>query len=297
MADVVKIIECPRDAFQGFTRFIPTERKAAHLRTLIEAGFDHIDFGSFVSPKAVPQMADTEQVLAQLQVPEPVPEKVRLIGIIANERGLDRLIACPGVHEAGYPFSVAESFQKRNTGLDLAASRALVERLAARARDAGRKLVVYISMAFGNPDGDPWSDELVAREVADLVSLGVTTISLADTVGVARPETVSSVVAACRSAATGFELGLHLHARPERFQEKLDAALGAGCRRFDAALGGVGGCPFAGDDLVANIPTEHLLRSLEQRGLSATVSAKRIQPALDSARRIAAEFGDKGHAA
>jgi hydroxymethylglutaryl-CoA lyase len=293
MADVVKIIECPRDAFQGFTRFIPTERKAAHLRTLIEAGFDHIDFGSFVSPRAVPQMADTEQVLAQLQI----PENVRLIGIIANERGLDRLIACPGVHEAGYPFSVAETFQKRNTGLDLPASRSLVERLAGRARDAGRKLVVYISMAFGNPDGDPWSEELVAHEVANLVSLGVTTISLADTVGLARPETVSSVVAACRSAATAFELGLHLHARPERFQEKLDAALGAGCRRFDAALGGVGGCPFAGDDLVANIPTEHLLRSLEQRGLSANVSAKSIQPALDSARRIAAEFGVKGHAA
>ena len=289
MAELVKIVECPRDAFQGFTRFIPTERKVAHLRTLIASGFDHIDFGSFVSPKAVPQMADTEQVLEQLEV----PDGVRLIGIIANERGLDRLLACPGVHEAGYPFSVAESFQKRNTGLDLADSRTLVARLAERARAAGRKLIVYVSMAFGNPDGDPWSEESVARDVAGLAELGVPTISLADTVGVAEPEKVRSVVAACRSAAPRCELGLHLHARPERFQEKLDAALGAGCRRFDSALGGVGGCPFAGDDLVANIPTEHLVRSLEQRGFAATVSAQSLQPALDSARRIAAEFGNK----
>jgi hydroxymethylglutaryl-CoA lyase len=292
MAEAVKIIECPRDAFQGFTRFIPTERKAAHLRTLIEAGFDHIDFGSFVSPKAVPQMADTEQVLALLQP----PPHVRLIGIIANERGLDRLLACPGVQEAGYPFSVAETFQKRNTGLDLASSRALVERLAQRARDAGRRLVVYVSMAFGNPDGDPWSDELVARDVARLAALGVATISLADTVGLAAPERVRSVVAACRGAATGFELGLHLHARPQRFQEKLDAALEAGCRRFDAALGAIGGCPFAGAELVANIPTEHLLPSLERRGFSASVSAKNLQPPLDSARRIALEFGGQEEA-
>ncbi|MFO0983184.1 MAG: hydroxymethylglutaryl-CoA lyase [Planctomycetota bacterium] len=290
MAERVEIIECPRDAFQGIAAPIPTQRKVLHLQVLIEAGFDHIDCGSFVSPKAVPQMADTEQVLARLVI----PSHVRLIGIIANRRGLDRLLACPSVREAGYPLSVAESFQQRNTGLDLGASRALVAELAAHARAAGRELVVYISMAFGNPDGDPWSPDLVAREVERVAQLGVAAIQLADTVGRAAPAEVRSVFAACRDVVPpGTQLGLHLHARPERFLEKLDGALDAGCRRFDAALGGIGGCPFAGDDLVANLPTEHLLPALESRGFLPSVSARAIVGALDSARRIAIEFGGK----
>jgi hydroxymethylglutaryl-CoA lyase len=238
----VVLVECPRDSWQGFARFIPSDEKIAYLRRLIDAGFTHIDFGSFVSPKLVPQMKDTEEVFAGIrQLP------ARFIAIIANERGLDRALAA-GVTCVAYPLSISETFQKSNTGKTISESWSVLEAIARRAPE----LDVHLSMAFGNPYGEPWSVSLLKDTVARVRDLGPSEILLADTIGRATPEQIWEVFAACPGT------GAHLHASPTQWRANVEAALEAGCARIDSALGGIGGCPFAQDELVGNIPTEGL---------------------------------------
>ena len=259
----VELIECPRDAWQGLPGKIPTERKSEYLRSLIAAGFRRIDAVSFVSPKAVPQMADSEEVLKQLG-----PHDVEIIGIVVNEKGADRAIATGAVTTLGYPCSVSETFLRRNQNQTLEQNLAVLEQIHTRAREAGLGMVVYISMAFGNPYEDPWSEEKVSEMARKLGHLGIASISLADTVGSAEPELVRRVV-----EGVGGEVGVHLHSTRAAAIPKILAAYDAGCRRFDSAMGGLGGCPFAQDELVGNIPTEEVLRALEQRGVNLPLAA------------------------
>ncbi|CAN5800965.1 hydroxymethylglutaryl-CoA lyase [soil metagenome] len=260
----VKLIECPRDAWQGLPRHIPAERKAEYLRALIAAGFRHIDAVSFVSPKAVPQMADSEQVLELLG---PVDEQVEIIGIVVNERGAERAIATRRVTTLGFPFSISKTFLRRNQNQSPEENVAVLERISALAAEAGLQTVAYVSMGFGNPYGDEWSERKVAEGAQMIAGKNVGAISLADTVGTAEPQLIGRVVEEVLRATSGCEVGVHLHSTRAAAGEKVLAAYDAGCRRFDAAMGGLGGCPFAQDDLVGNIPTEEVLRALEQRGL------------------------------
>lgn len=273
----VTIIECPRDAWQGLPQIIPTQAKIEYLGRLIALGFRHLDAVSFVSPKYVPQMADSEQVMAELAKQFPAdmtpPE---IIGIVVNEKGLERALATPGVTTIGYPYSISAYFRRANANMSRAESRALVEKLHRQTKDAGRKLVVYISMAFGNPYDEPWGPEIVEDALVWLKDTGVRTVSLADTVGKASPDDVASIYLAAKSCVAGVELGVHLHSRPDAAAEKILAAYEAGCRRFDGALTGLGGCPFAGDDLVGNIPTEAVLATLAARGVSTGIDMKSL---------------------
>jgi len=262
MNDEVKIIECPRDAWQGLPKQVPTEVKVDYLRTLIAAGFQHIDAVSFVSPKAVPQMADSERVLLLLQP----PEAVEIIGIVVNEKGAERAIATGSVSTLGFPYSISPSFLERNQHQTPEGSLDVLDSIAERAYRAGLELVVYISMAFGNPYGDAWSLDEVVEACGLLTEMGVTQISLADTVGVAGPEQVKELVSAVFAADMRAEFGVHLHARPDEIEAKVLAAYHAGCRRFDMALGGLGGCPFAQDALVGNVATEKALDALRNAG-------------------------------
>lgn len=289
----IGLVECPRDAWQGFAAPIPTERKAGHLLALARAGFRAIDFGSFVSPKAVPQMADSEAVFRAV-ASSPESRGVDWIGIVANERGLERLLALEGVTTAGFPFSCSDAFQRRNTGASIEATWPRLAALVSGTKATGRRLNVYLSMAFGNPFGDPWSTALVVDFARRLLDRGVEILLLADTVGTARPETVESLCAAVLERCAGIDFGVHLHARADDFAPKVDAALRAGCRRFDAALGGTGGCPFAGDDLVGNLPTEALVEHLERRGIESGLDRARLAEAARSAAAITAEFGGAG---
>jgi hydroxymethylglutaryl-CoA lyase len=258
--DSVKLIECPRDAWQGLPRFIPTERKVEYLRGLIAAGFRHIDAVSFVSPKAVPQMADSEQVLAQLGR----HDGVEIIGIVVNEKGAERAIATGNVTTLGYPCSISETFLRRNQNQSLSENLAALNRIKELADQSGLGMVAYISMAFGNPYDDVWSEEKVVESAAAIRDAGINTISLADTVGRAEPELIAGVVTALLQALSECEVGVHLHSTRYAASAKILAAYDAGCRRFDSAIGGLGGCPFAQDDLVGNIPTEEVLRALNQ---------------------------------
>lgn len=282
----VKIVECPRDAWQGLPKLIPADVKAGYLRNLIAAGFRHIDAVSFVSPKAIPQMADSEQVLLLLQP----PEEVEIIGIVVNEKGAERAIATESVRTLGFPYSISPGFLERNQHQTPEESLDALDDIAELAYRAGLDLVVYISMAFGNPYGDAWSlDEVV--EACDLLTeTGVTQISLADTVGLAGPKQVSEMVSAVLSADLRAEVGVHLHARPDEIEAKVLAAWHAGCRRFDMALGGLGGCPFAQDALVGNIATERALKSLQQAGAELPVLAS-LADLLSRTREIFKEFG------
>jgi hydroxymethylglutaryl-CoA lyase len=282
----LKLIECPRDAWQGLPAVIPTAEKVAYLRQLIDCGFRHIDAVSFVSPKYVPQMADSEDVMSQLASSGLGERGVEIIGIVVNEKGLDRALATPGVTTVGYPHSLSPTFLQSNARMTIDRSRALIEHLVRATATAGRGLVVYISMAFGNPYGDPWSPELVAEEAARLAKAGARAISLADTVGMARPEEIRRLLAAVLPAAGGVEIGVHLHSRHEDAAEKVEAAQQAGCLRFDSALTGLGGCPFAGDELVGNIPTEIVLTTLERLGLSTAIAPQALQQALDATRTL-----------
>jgi hydroxymethylglutaryl-CoA lyase len=254
----VQLIECPRDAWQGLPRKIPTERKVEYLRALIAACFRQIDAVSFVSPKAVPQMADSEEVLKQLGP----HDGVEIIGIVVNEKGAERAIATGAVTTLGYPCSISETFLRRNQNQSLEQNLAVLEQIHARAVEAGLGMVVYISMAFGNPYGDSWNEEKVSEAARNIIDFGIASISLADTVGSAEPDLIQRVV-----AGVGCEAGVHLHSTRAAALPKILAAYDAGCRRFDSAMGGLGGCPFAQDELVGNIPTEEILRALEQRGV------------------------------
>ena len=285
MMESVKIIECPRDAWQGLKRQIPTERKIEYLRGLITAGFRHIDAVSFVSPKAVPQMSDSEKVLEQLG---PLKD-VEIIGIVVNEQGAERAITTGRVSTLGYPYSISETFLRRNQNQSPEENEAVLKRIRDRADAAGLAMVAYISMAFGNPYGDPWNEEKVAEAAKTIAGLGISSVSIADTVGLAEPELIDRVVAAVLRDCGGCEIGVHLHSTRAGAMAKVLAAYEAGCRRFDAAIGGLGGCPFAQDDLVGNVPTEEVLRALQERGLKLPLAGRLSAVAAMNAV-ISAEF-------
>ncbi len=284
MAESVKIIECPRDAWQGLKKQVPTETKAAYLNALVSAGFKHIDAVSFVSPKAVPQMADSEKVLEELDP----PDDVEIIAIVVNEKGVERAIATNAVRTVGFPYSVSPTFLQKNQNQTLEDAIDELEKIEKKADEAGLNTVVYISMAFGNPYGDDWNIGEVVEAVALLESSDIKMISLADTVGVATPEQIRELVGAVLAKYDYLEIGVHLHSRPEQATDKILAAYDAGCRRFDSALGGLGGCPFAQDELVGNIPTERVLEALKQRKVPPP-----IVRSLDSMLKISAEIAAK----
>jgi hydroxymethylglutaryl-CoA lyase len=278
----VKIIECPRDAWQGLKGQIPADLKTNYLQALISAGFKHIDAVSFVSPNAVPQMADSEEVLKELQP----PDNVEIIGIVVNEKGAERAIATGAVRTLGFPYSISPTFLQNNQRQTLEEAIEELEKIEKKADEAGLDTVVYISMAFGNPYGDDWSVDEVVEAVALLEIQEIRTISLADTVGVAPPEKIREVVSTVMAKYDYLEIGVHLHSRPDQAAAKIIAAYDAGCRRFDSAIGGLGGCPFAQDDLVGNIATETLIESLRGRGAE-------LPPlkSLDVLLRATAEIG------
>ncbi|WP_457634398.1 hydroxymethylglutaryl-CoA lyase [Oceanithermus desulfurans] len=284
----VVYVECPRDAWQGLPRFIPTAEKVAFLRELLKAGFDHLDLASFVSPKWVPQMADSEEVLKLL----PPPDGRDYLAIVANERGMERALAAANLTSVGYPFSISETFQQKNTRRSIEDSWPLVERMLERARGGGLELVVYVSMGFGNPYGDPWSAEMVVDFVGRLRALGVRRVAVADTYGVADAERIHAVLAAVVAAHGAADLGAHLHSRPDpdEVRAKVDAVLDAGVRWLEGALAGVGGCPFAGDELVGNLPTEVVLPHLEERGLSSGVRLDDLDRLAAAADRLRSHY-------
>jgi hydroxymethylglutaryl-CoA lyase len=282
----VKIIECPRDAWQAMPQHIPAEVKADYLRALARAGFRHIDAVSFVSPTAVPQMADSERVLTLLGA----ATNVEIIGIVVNQQGAERAIATGAVRTLGFPYSLSASFLARNQRQTPLQARQTLEKICAQAFRAGLGVVAYLSMAFGNPYGDPWSQEDVITACHSLKELGLTEVSLADTVGLADPQQIRSLLSTVLAAVPGIELGAHLHATPLQAAAKVAAAYQAGCRRLDMALGGHGGCPFAQDALVGNVATETAITELNQLG----ANLPRLQPLdelLAMARSIAERFG------
>jgi hydroxymethylglutaryl-CoA lyase len=291
----VKIIECPRDAWQGLEKMIPTEVKAGYIGKLLQAGFRHIDAVSFVSPKLVPQMADSEQVMERLAdtlqaaTNGTTPE---IIGIVVNEKGLERALATPRVTTVGYPYSISANFRRQNANMSLRESRELVETLQRETQQAGRDLVVYISMAFGNPFGEPWGPEIVEDALEWLKGCGVTTVSLADTVGASTAKETGELFRHLKPFTKSMELGVHLHAHAEGAAEKVLAAYEAGCRRFDSALTGLGGCPFAGDELVGNIATEIVVQTLAERGADTGIEPWAMLAAVDAAKEIRKQYAE-----
>ena len=277
----IKLIECPRDAWQGLAGQIPTDVKASYLRALIGAGFKHIDAVSFVSPKAVPQMADSEQVLAKLDP----PDDVEIIGIVVNERGAERAIATEAVSTLGFPYSLSPTFLKQNQNQSLEEAMDILEKIKLQADAAGLNLVVYISMGFGNPYGDLWNEDEVMEGIRNLRDTGIETVSLADTVGLADAAKIQAIAGAAIAQFPDLEIGVHMHSRRENAAEKVLAAYDAGCRRFDSALGGLGGCPFAQDELVGNIATEQAMAAFEARGIELP-----IKKSLDSVLRMSADI-------
>jgi hydroxymethylglutaryl-CoA lyase len=280
--DLVKLIECPRDAWQGLQGQIPTDLKVNYLNALISAGFKHIDAVSFVSANAVPQMADSEAVLKELDP----PDDVEIIGIVVNEKGAQRAINTNAVSTLGFPYSISPTFLRNNQRQTPEESLEELEKIQNKAADAGLDVVVYISMAFGNPYGDPWNAEEVVAAVDILESSGIKMISLADTVGLASAEQVRELVSPVMQKYDYLEIGVHLHSRPELAEEKIIAAYDSGCRRFDSVIGGLGGCPFAQDALVGNIPTERVLEALKQRN----ADLPKLRP-LDTLLRASTEIG------
>jgi len=252
----VKIIECPRDAMQGIKTFIPTERKAQYIQSLLGCGFDTIDFGSFVSPKAIPQMVDTAEVLSQLDLAK---TKSKLLAIVANVRGANDASTHEAIDYLGYPFSISENFQMRNTHKTIAQSIAVLKEILSIADAFDKQVVTYISMGFGNPYGDPWNVEIVGEWTEKLASMGVKILSLSDTVGTSTPEVIDYLFSNLIPKYPHIEFGAHLHTTPTKWYEKVNAAYRAGCRRFDGAVQGFGGCPMAKDELTGNMPTEKLL--------------------------------------
>jgi hydroxymethylglutaryl-CoA lyase len=260
----VKLVECPRDAMQGWPEFIPTGKKIAYLNTLMQVGFDSLDFGSFVSHKAIPQMADTREVIENII---PGNSRTRLLAIVANTRGAEDAALFPAISDIGFPFSVSETFQERNTHSSVQKSIETVTAIQEVCYLAGKRLVVYISMAFGNPYGDPWSPEIVLNQIRLLTDMGVGVISLADTVGLASAEQVHDLTKSLIDEFPSTESGVHLHSRREHSIEKIDAAYIAGCRRFDGAIKGIGGCPMAGDELVGNMDSLLMIDYFRKKNL------------------------------
>ena len=291
MPESVKLIECPRDAWQGLGEMIPAAYKAEYLKELALAGFKHIDAVSFVSPKHVKQMADSEEVMSIFNDSLPDNfERPEIIGIVVNEKGLQRALATPGVATIGYPYSISAYFRRSNANMTRGESRVLVETLKKETKAAGRGLVIYISMAFGNPYDEPWGPELVEETVEWLKDIRVQTVSLADTAGNATPEIVGEVFTRANQHVAGIELGVHLHSRPEDAEAKLLSAYQSGCRRFDGALTGLGGCPFAGDDLVGNIRTEDILAAVRKAGGDPGIDETRLTKILAMTNEIRMKY-------
>src|SRR3982074_98222 len=288
MSEAIKLIECPRDAWQGLKGQIPAELKTNYLQALVSAGFKHIDAVSFVSPNAVPQMADSEEVLKELDP----PDDVEIIGIVVNEKGAQRAIETQAVKTLGFPYSISETFLRKNQKQSAEDALEELEKIQNQADAAGLDVVVYISMAFGNPYGDPWSSDEVIEAIALMEVDNLHMISLADTVGMATPQQVSDLVGAVMAKYDYLEIGVHLHSRPEHAIEKILAGFDAGCRRFDSALGGLGGCPFAQDALVGNIATEKGGQALKERGAELPA----LKP-LEVLLRVTAEIGARYAAA
>jgi hydroxymethylglutaryl-CoA lyase len=279
----VKLIECPRDAWQGLPRQIPTPLKVDYLRALVAGGFKHLDAVSFVSPKAVPQMADSEQVLQELDL----PSEVEIIGIVVNEKGAERAIATKRVTTLGYPCSISPTFLRRNQNQSPDENLAVLRAIKGRAERADVDLVVYLSMAFGNPYGDPWNEANIESAITRITGCGVRSISIADTVGKADAPLIERVVTAAMKTSNGCELGVHLHSTRFDAVRKVLAAYDAGCRCFDSAIGGLGGCPFAQDQLVGNLPTESVISALKQRGVDV---ALKIDDVIQLNTTIADQF-------
>ena len=279
----LKIIECPRDAMQGLKTFIPTEQKARYIQSLLDVGFDTIDFGSFVSPKAIPQMRDTAQVLQTLDLSQ---TNSKLLAIIANLRGAQDAVRFKQIDYLGYPFSLSEIFQMRNTAKTIAQSYDLLKEIMNLAQKHDKKVNVYFSMGFGNPYGDPWHEEIVEEWVLKIRELGVRLISLSDTVGSADAETIKRIFSYLIPKYPDMEFGAHLHTHPKSWYDKVDAAYIAGCRRFDSAIKGFGGCPMAKDELVGNLPTEKLLTYFTQNKIPNTINTTAFENAYNEAQRV-----------
>lgn len=273
----MKIIECPRDAMQGLPDFIPTEKKIAYINALLKVGFDTIDFGSFVSPKAIPQLRDTAEVLEKI---EWQTSSSKLLAIVANTRGAEEASRYPGIAYLGFPLSISETFQQRNTNKSIAEALSTLEEIQNICVRSNKKLVTYVSMGFGNPYGDPYEVSLVSNFVDIIVTLGSDIISLADTIGVSSPSTIGFLFSNLSKQFPKIELGAHLHSTPGTAKEKIDAAFKAGCRRFDGAIHGFGGCPMAEDELVGNIATETILTYLQEQSVSLNLNQKELANAL-----------------
>lgn len=279
----VKLIECPRDAMQGWKPFIPTERKIEYLNALLRVRFDTLDFGSFVSPKAIPQLADTHAVLKKLDFSNTA---TKLLAIVANVRGAEEAISYEQISYLGFPLSVSETFQQRNTNASITDAMQRVNEIQALCLKHKKQLVVYISMGFGNPYGDAYTAEIVFQYVNQLVNEGIKIISLADTVGVATPQQVSRITGYLISALPQIEIGVHLHSTAQNWREKIDAAYNAGCRRFDGALKGIGGCPMANDALVGNMNTEWLLEYMMEKEAAPQLDKTALEKSLQLAAEI-----------
>ena len=274
----MKIIECPRDAMQGIKDFIPTAQKVAYLNSLLKVGFDTLDFGSFVSSKAIPQMRDTANVLSQLH-----DSNTRLLAIVANQRGADEACSFERIDYLGYPFSVSENFQKRNTNKSIDQSLSLVEQLQNTCVKHNKSLVVYMSMAFGNPYGEHWHEDIVAKWGEKLSNLGVKIIALSDTIGVSNPDNIKPLFSLLIEEYPQIEWGAHLHTHLESWREKVEVAYNSGCRRFDGAIKGYGGCPIAKDDLVGNVPTEKLLSFTQEKKIETAINTLAFESAYNKA--------------
>lgn len=273
----MKLIECPRDAMQGLHDFVPTALKAAYINLLLQVGFDTIDFGSFVSPKAIPQLRDTKEVLANLDLSN---TKSKLLAIVANLRGVEEAVSHPEIAYLGFPFSISETFQQRNTNSSIAQSLQTVEEMLNLCDQHHKTAVVYLSMGFGNPYGDEWNTEIVEQWAQELVNRGVKILSLSDTTGVSTPEKIETILPALVKKFNQTEIGLHLHSTPFTRLEKIEAAYKAGCNRFDSALKGYGGCPMAADDLTGNMATEDLINYLQSKGESLNLNMDKWNEAM-----------------
>ena len=283
----VKIIECPRDAMQGIKAFIPTEKKVAYIQSLLRVGFDTIDFGSFVSPKAIPQMQDTAEVLAKLDLSA---TKSKLLAIIANTKGAENAAVHPEIQYLGYPFSISENLQMRNTHKTIAESLITLQEILNIADKSNKEVVAYLSMGFGNPYGDPWNVDIVGQWTERLAGMGVKILSLSDTIGSSTPQVIEYLFSNLIPKYPDVEFGAHLHTTPDKWFEKVDAAYKAGCMRFDGAIQGFGGCPMAKDDLTGNMPTEKMLSYFTAEKVVTNLNSLSFESAYNEATKIFTEY-------
>ncbi len=287
MEPIIKLTECPRDAMQGLPNFVPTDVKAAYINLLLQVGFDTIDFGSFVSPKAIPQMVDTAEVLSKLDLSN---TKSKLLAIIANYRGAEEAVKHEEITYLGYPFSISETFQLRNTNSTISDAFDTVKKIKHLCGSNNKELLVYLSMGFGNPYGDEWNTDIIQQWTEKLVNEGINIIALSDTIGVATPEQIKTIYPRLCADFPKTEFGVHLHSTPDTWHEKVEAAYQSGCKRFDSALKGYGGCPMAKDDLTGNIATENLIAYLQSQNALSELNLDKLQEALDYSVRVFSPF-------